>query len=69
MTSKQLEKLLIAEFGPFGKGLQAYEDFLHISHGALPKTLEHYQWGQRKRYCPKAIAEYLASHRVIGYVE
>jgi hypothetical protein len=69
MTATQMEKILIAKFGPLGATAAAYEKFLHIGKGILPKDLEHsiVPGGERVRYCPKAVAEWATQFRVPSF--
>jgi hypothetical protein len=69
MTVNQLEKELIAHFGPLGATQRAYEDYLGVAHGTLPQTLEYIvvPGTTRRRYCPKAVAAFVCRGRVIGW--
>jgi hypothetical protein len=68
MTTNQLSKCLIAEFGAGGASANAYEKYLHLRHGTLPRTLERVTPpGSRTiRYCPYAVAAWFNRKRVIG---
>jgi hypothetical protein len=68
MTNNQLAKELIKEFGPGGATRFAYEQFLQLRVGSIPKELEHNTppGKSRARYCPYAVAAWFNSGRVMG---
>jgi len=69
MTTHELEKELIKEFGPGGATATAYEKYLRIRRGSIPKDLERVTlpYGGRERFCPKAVAVWYNSGRIPGY--
>jgi hypothetical protein len=68
MTNNQLAQALIKEFGPLGATRYAYEKYLKIGAGTIPKDLEHTTppGKARARYCPFAVAAWVNSGRIRG---
>jgi hypothetical protein len=69
MTTHELEKELIAKFGPGGATATAYETYLHLRRGSIPKDLERVTPPGVKhvRFCPKAVSLWYNSGRIPGY--
>jgi hypothetical protein len=67
MTVQNLAERMIEHFGPVGASAHAYERYLHVRKGTLPKTLSRFKVSEKRfRYDPYAVAEWYLRDRRTG---